>query len=339
MSGGTDSSVAAILLLEKSYEVIGITFRFWEEGENEHLDDAVKLAEKLHIKHIIYDARNIFREKVIKYFINEYLIGKTPFPCAVCNNELKWNLILQEADKLDCQYVAMGHYTNIVSENGKFFISEGKDKEKDQSFFLWGLKQEQLARIVFPLGTFTKQETREFAEKRGFPDIARKKDSLGVCFCPGDYRSFLKKELKNAGKYIYPGNFLDETGTVIGRHAGYPMYTIGQRRGLGIHLNRAVFVKEINPARNEIVLAPLKSLYKTSFFVKDYNLVDRNLFSNDFDTIIRIRYRKQTNLGKITIIDANLLQVTLLEPLESIASGQAAVFYRCEKVLGGGFIA
>lgn len=337
MSGGTDSSVAAILLLEQAYEVIGITFRFWGEGESKDLNDALDLAQRLNIQHIVYDARKIFKETVVKYFIEEYLNGRTPFPCAVCNNKLKWRLIMQEAGKLNCEYVAMGHYTSISHEKGKYFVTEGRDKDKDQSFFLWGLSQTDLAGIKFPLGSFHKQEVRDIAQKYGFEYISKKKDSLGVCFCPGDYRSFLKKELKNYEKYIYPGNFIDEQAKVLGRHNGYPLYTVGQRRGL-IHLNKAVFVKEIKPKSNEIVLAPLKNLYKNEFYVKDYNLVDEKLFSNEFDTITRIRYRKQNTLSKITIINTDLLKVTLAAPLESIAPGQTAVFYRDEKVLGGGFI-
>ena len=337
MSGGTDSSVAAMLLLEQGYRVTGITFRFWEEGENKHLEDAAELAQDLKISHIVYDARELFREKIVRYFIDEYLAGRTPFPCAKCNNELKWKLILQEAARLGCEQVAMGHYVSITQENNRYFITEGTDKDKDQSFFLWGLSQEQLSKIVFPLGKYTKNKVREIAQKRGFETIAKKKDSLGVCFCPGDYRSFLHSQLNEAEKYIFSGNFLDEAGNVLGRHKGYPLYTIGQRRGL-IHLNRAVFVKEIRPQTNELVLAPLKNLYKNEFFVCNYNVVDRDLFSDKFDLITRIRYRKQNTLSRIIFLDKNRLKVELAEPLESIASGQTAVFYRNKKVLGGGFI-
>jgi tRNA-uridine 2-sulfurtransferase len=337
MSGGTDSSVAAILLLEQGYDVVGITFRFWEEGENAHLQDAIALAKQLGIQHIAYDARNIFKEKVVNYFVEEYLAGRTPFPCAKCNNELKWNLILQEADRLGCDQVAMGHYVNIVKENNHFFISEARDPNKDQSFFLWGLKQDQLARIIFPLGQFYKTEVRAMAAQRGYQKVSVKKDSLGTCFCVGDYRPFLHQQITEPTKYIYPGNFVDENGKILGQHAGFPLYTIGQRRGL-IHLNRKVFVKEIIPQSNEVVLTPLKELYQTEFYVKDYHLVDDNLFSSDFDTTTRIRYRKQNTLSRIIILSDGRLKVELAEPLESIAPGQTAVFYRDGKVLGGGFI-
>ncbi|MEA4983815.1 MAG: tRNA 2-thiouridine(34) synthase MnmA [Paludibacter sp.] len=339
MSGGTDSSVAAILLLQQGYDVKGITFRFWEhEGENQHLEDAALLCHQLGIQHFVYDARELFREKIIVYFVSEYLSGRTPFPCAKCNNELKWRLLLEEADRMGCEKVAMGHYANIIHENDKFFVTEGVDADKDQSFFLWGLKQQQLARILFPLGKLHKTTTRKIAAEHGFKAVAEKKDSLGACFCKGDYRPFLKSLLAYPENHIYPGRFVDESGKVLGTHAGYPLFTVGQRRGLGIQLNRAVFVKEILPKTNEIVLAPLSNMYKTSFMVENYHLVDNSLFSNDFDTTIRIRYRKQNTPGSVNILNDKYLNISLSEPLESIAPGQTAVFYRNGRVLGGGFI-
>lgn len=340
MSGGTDSSVAAMLLLRQGYDVQGITFRFYEDDDSkiDHIKDAISVCYKTGIPHHIYDARAIFKDKIIDYFVQEYLAGRTPFPCAKCNNELKWKLIFEEADRLGCDKVAMGHYARILLENGKHFIGEAPDKDKDQSFFLWGLQQDQLARIIFPLGDLHKTAVRKLAAENGFQKISEKKDSLGACFCAGDYRPFLKSQLSNPDEYIYPGDFIDESGKTLGKHAGFPLYTVGQRRGLGIHLNRAVFVKEILADENKIVLAPLKSMYKSSFFVEEYRLVDPNLFTDNFDTYTRIRYRKQNTLSKISIINDNQIKVELAEPLESIAPGQTAVFYRNGMVLGGGFI-
>jgi len=337
MSGGTDSSVAAILLLEQGYEVVGITFRFWEEGENNHLHDAENLANTLGIEHITYDARTIFKSVVVDYFTNEYLAGRTPFPCVRCNNELKWKLILQEADRLGCEKVAMGHYVKIDFENDRYFITEGNDPDKDQSFFLWGLTQEQLSRIVFPLGSFLKTDVRRLAADRGFKKVSEKKDSLGACFCEGDYRPFLKSQLAEPEKFIYPGNFIDEAGKILGNHSGFPLYTVGQRRGL-MHLNRKVFVKEIRPETNEVVLASLKSMYKSEFLIHDINVVDKKLFTDEFNIITRIRYRKQNTLSRVVFLENGKARVELAEPLESIAPGQTAVFYRDGKVLGGGFI-
>ena len=338
MSGGTDSSVAAILLLEQGYDVIGITFRFWEEGENHHLRDAQQLAERLGIQHVVYDARSVFREKIVGYFVEEYLSGRTPFPCVKCNNELKWKLILEEADRLGCDKVAMGHYVKITEDSGRHFVTEGVDPDKDQSFFLWGLTQRQLSRIVFPLGDFHKTEVRKMAADRGFTYVSEKKDSLGACFCSGDYRPFLKSLLAKPDKYIYPGNFVDEDGKTLGKHDGYPLYTIGQRRGL-IYLNRKVFVKEINVDTNEVVLSPLSSLYKSEFSIHSLNIVDQKLFTDQFDIYCRIRYRKQNTLCKVVFAENETAKVILAEPLEAIAPGQSAVFYRNGKILGGGFIA
>lgn len=337
MSGGTDSSVTAILLLEQGFEVIGITFRFWEEGENIHLQDAQLLANQLGIEHITYDARKVFKESIVQYFVDEYLSGRTPFPCVKCNNELKWKLIIEEADRLGCEKVAMGHYTNIVSENNHYFVTEGKDPEKDQSFFLWGLTQQQLSRIIFPLGQFHKTEVRKMAALRGYKKVSEKKDSLGACFCAGDYRPFLKRQLAEPEKFIYTGNFVDEDGKVLGSHSGFPLYTVGQRRGL-IHLNQKVFVKEIRPQTNEVVLSPLKSMYKTEFLIHDVNVVDKAMFTNEFDINCRIRYRKQNTLCRVIFLENNQAKVELADPLESIAPGQTAVFYREGRVLGGGFI-
>jgi tRNA-specific 2-thiouridylase len=337
MSGGTDSSVAAILLLEQGYEVVGVTFRFWETGENSHLQDAINLADNLGIEHITYDARTIFKEVVVDNFTNEYLAGRTPFPCVRCNNELKWELILQEAERMGCEKVAMGHYVNIVYENSQYFITEGIDPEKDQSFFLWGLTQEQLARIVFPLGSFHKSDVRKLAAERGFTKVSLKKDSLGACFCEGDYRPFLKSQLSEPEKFIYPGNFIDEAGEIIGKHKGFPLYTVGQRRGL-IHLNRKVFVREIRPETNEVVLASLSSMYKSEFYIHDVNVVNEKLFTEEFNIFTRIRYRKQNTLSRVVFLEDGKARVELAEPLESIAPGQTAVFYRDGKVLGGGFI-
>ena len=339
MSGGTDSSVAAMLLLEQGFEVTGVTFRFWDDAHAAaHLHDAERLARRLGMEYVVCDARELFRERIVSYFVHEYLSGRTPFPCAKCNNELKWNLMFQEAAQRGCDRVATGHYVNVCREGGHCFVAEGADRDKDQSFFLWGLGSEQLAKVLFPLGPYTKAQVRTLARERGFCEVADKKDSLGVCFCPGDYRTFLKEYLDQPERYIRPGYFVDEAGQVLGRHAGYPLYTVGQRRGL-VYLNRAVFVKEIRPERNEVVLAPLSSLYRTCFYVCDYRVTDSSLFSpTDFDTVTRIRYRKQNTLSRIRFLNERLLKVELAEPLESIAPGQTAVFYRAGKVLGGGFI-
>lgn len=339
MSGGTDSSVAAMLLQEAGYEVTGVTFRFYDSESFEgSLDDARNLASRLNIPHIIYDARELFRERIIRYFIDEYLSARTPVPCTLCNNELKWPLLAKIADEMGIYWISTGHYVRKVFRDGYYFIAPAADRDKDQTFFLWGLQQDILERMLLPMGDWTKSEVRAYAAKRGFERTAIKKDSLGVCFCPMDYRSFLQREVP-ANELPGKGQFLDENGSFLGWHEGYPFYTIGQRRGLGIHLNRPVFVKEIHKERNEVILAPLTSLYKEEMLLKDWNIVDVSRLLNSGDVIVKIRYRKQANHCAVSIADENLLHVQLRESLESIASGQAAAFYdEAGLLLGGGII-
>ena len=367
MSGGTDSSVAAMRLQEAGYEVTGITFRFYElNGATEYLDDARHLAERLGIQHITYDAREVFKERIVEYFVEEYLAGRTPVPCTLCNNYLKWPLLAKVADELGVFHIATGHYVQKTQLGNTYYITHATDPDKDQTFFLWGLKQEILHRMLLPMGDITKVDARAWAAERGFIKVAQKKDSLGVCFCPMDYRSFLKdwltskcqqmsadvsdgQELVSGGQrmvskcqrmsaMVSRGRFVDEKGDFIAWHEGYPFYTVGQRRGLGIHLNRPIFVKEIRPETNEVVLASLQASEKMEMFLKDWNIVNRERLLGHSDIIVKIRYRKQENHCTVSITPDNLLHVQLNEPLASIAPGQAAAFYKDGLLLGGGII-
>ena len=339
MSGGTDSSVAAMKLQEAGYEVTGVTFRFYEVGgKTEYLEDARALAGRLGIEHITYDARELFRERIIRYFIDEYLAGHTPVPCTLCNNELKWKLLAEIADEKGIYWISTGHYVRKLFLEDNYYIAPAVDRDKDQTFFLWGLKQDILQRMLLPMGDVTKEEARAYAAGRGFARVASKKDSIGVCFCPLDYRSFLKREVP-AGRLPGKGLFIGEKGEILGSHEGYPFYTIGQRRGLGIHLNRAVFVKEVRTATNEVVLAPLASLYKDEMLLKDWNLVSEQRVLGMETVIVKIRYRKQANRCRVALMADGCLRVSLLEPLEAIAPGQAAAFYDADGLLlGGGII-
>ncbi len=337
MSGGTDSSVSAILLKEAGYEVTGITFRFYElNNSQEYLEDAKELALKLGIEHITYDARDIFKDKIINYFIQEYMAGRTPVPCTLCNNYLKWPLLARIADENNIGFIATGHYVKKEYIDGYYYITCGADPDKDQSFFLWGLKQDTLSKMILPLGDLTKQQVREVASARGFRKIATKKDSLGVCFCPMDYRSFLRKNVDLA--CLKAGKFYDEHGNFMGDNEGYPFYTVGQRRGLGIYLNRAVFVKEIEPQTNRVILGDLHSLEKTEMLLKNWNAINRDQLLDNENIIVKIRYRKQKNRCRVTCTPDNLLHVQLYDPLTAIAPGQAAAFYLDNRVLGGGII-
>ena len=253
-------------------------------------------------------------------------------------------------------YIATGHYAQNIQLNETFYITYAADSDKDQTFFLWGLKQDILNRMLLPMGDITKAEARAWAAEHGFRKVATKKDSIGVCFCPMDYRTFLKDWLVRNGQAsisnnqlsgsdkqacsdrIRRGRFVDEKGNFIAWHEGYPFYTIGQRRGLGIHLNRPVFVKEIDPEKNEVVLASLSSLEKTEMWLKDWNLVNPPKILGYNDVIVKIRYRKQENHCTVTVTPDNLLHIQLHEPLTAIAAGQAAAFYRDGLLLGGGII-
>jgi tRNA-specific 2-thiouridylase len=337
MSGGTDSSVAALLLQDAGYEVVGVTFRFYEkEGSTEYIEDARLLCNRLGIQHIVSDQRERFESTIIDYFIKEYMAGHTPVPCTLCNNYLKWPLLRQIADEMGIFYLATGHYVQKQQIDGYWHIINGVDEDKNQSFFLWGLQQDIMERMLLPLGVLTKQRVREIAQERGFMKVAHKKDSLGVCFCPMDYRSFLGEKVP--AEAIQKGKFVDTEGNFMAWHRGYPFYTIGQRRGLGINLNKPVFVKEIVPAENKVVLGDLKSLERTQMRLKDWNIVNPSLLLGQEDVVVKIRYRKQENHCTVTLLPDNTLHVCLHEPLTAIAPGQAAAFYRGEVVLGGGII-
>ena len=337
MSGGTDSSVAALLLQDAGYEVVGVTFRFYEkDGCTEYLDDARQLCNSLGMQHIVSDQREIFQSTIINYFISEYMAGHTPVPCTLCNNYLKWPLLCQIADEMGIFYLATGHYVQKRQIDGFWHIINGADKDKNQSFFLWGLQQDILERMILPLGALTKQRVRAIAYERGFLKAAHKKDSIGLCFCPMDYRSFLSDNVPTEA--IQMGKFVDTEGNFIAWHQGYPFYTIGQRRGLGINLNQALFVKEIVPAQNKVVLGDLQSLERTQMRLKDWNIINPSLLLDQEDVIVKIRYRKQENRCTVTLLPDNTLHVSLHEPLAAIAPGQAAAFYRGEVVLGGGII-
>ena len=335
MSGGVDSSVAAGILRDAGYEVTGVTFRFYEANDDsDYLRDAASSASRLGIRHIVYDARDLFRQEIISYFTDEYMAGRTPVPCVVCNNRLKWPLLRQIADENNIRCISSGHYAGTDFVNGKYYVTCGGDSDKDQSFFLWGLRQDILERIVFPLQNYDKKTVRTLAGERGLGKSAVKKDSIGVCFCPGDYRSFLRKHVPEGS--ICPGFFEDDNGKIIGKHRGYPFYTVGQRRGLGINLQKPVFVRDICSETNRIILSDLKSSEKTELMLKDYHIVEPNDFEQP--VICKIRYRKQATLARVENIGGEFLRVRFLEPVTSVAPGQSAVFYRDNRVLGGGII-
>ena len=337
MSGGTDSAVSAMLLKEQGYELVGITFLFTDYSENNRniIQDASELADDLKIEYHIIDLREEFEDKIIKKFNQDYLLGKTPFPCAFCNPDLKFKNLIIYSEKFDCQYIATGHYAKIVEYNEVKFIAQGANKNKDQSFFLWSLKNEIINKLIFPLGNWNKEKVRDFAKQHGYIKISHKKDSLGICFIDGgDYRNWLK----DRGISSEQGNFIDKDGKVLGKHKGIVNYTIGQRHGLGINTNKRLFVAEIKSKENIIVLDEYDSLFKTRIYVKDINLIDFQSFSQNKAYILKIRYRLQENPCYVKIIDNNRAILELLKPVAMVANGQAAVLYEENRLIGGGFI-
>lgn len=337
MSGGTDSSVAAMLLLEKGYEVTGITFLFSELTKKNDLiiRETQEICQNLAIEHRIADVRKPFEKLVVQYFISEYIDGKTPFPCAVCNPHIKFKFLELLAKEYNCTYISTGHYARTGQFNGKQFIFTGTDPDKDQSFFLWGLHSALIGQLIFPLGFLQKTEVRNYAAKRGFSQISEKKDSLGICFIEGnDYRKFLVSKGINTGK----GNFVNETGEILGSHNGIVNYTIGQRKGLGINSNIPLFVSETRPETNEIVLSSFDNLFRRKLVIKNFFFNDSGEIQPDKIFTVKIRYRLQNTPCNLQIINEKTLSVELLEPLAMIANGQTAVFYDNERVVGGGFI-
>ena len=337
MSGGVDSSMAAFLLKQQGFIVIGVTFIFsGEEHQNHHfVEDAKALAENLKIKHIAVDLRKEFEEVVIKYFIEEYQSGRTPFPCAYCNPKLKFKYLEKYAELENCDYISTGHYVRTDAYNGQKYIFKGSDPDKDQSFFLWGLKRETVDKLIFPLGNLNKRKVRELALKNGFSTLGSKKDSLGVCFIQGNnYREFFeKREIKST-----PGHFIDHNNKILGQHKGITNYTIGQRRGLGLNLNYPVFVSEIRLDGNEIVLEKYEHLYRKKIVISNYHFIDNEIVNSTKLLIVKVRYRLQETPCNLNILDETRAEVELLKSEAMISPGQTAVFYDGDRLVGGGFI-
>ena len=350
MSGGVDSSVAAILLKEKGYEVIGLTMKTWDyvtSGSKnketgccslDSINDARNIAVDLGFHHTILDIREEFGDYVIDYFTDEYMNGRTPNPCVLCNTHIKWEALLKRADKLGCKYIATGHYANINSNNGRYFVSKGKDINKDQSYALWGISQKNLSRTIFPLGNLKKSEIKKIATDRGYDNLVKKSESYEICFVPdNDYRNFLKQRVKNIDKKVKKGNFIDENGNVVGKHNGYPFYTIGQRKGLGIALGYPVYVTEINKEKNEVIIGTFDELKRNGMYVDKLNFMKYTSIDGRLNSITKIRYNDKGNESIIEQIDDSI-KVYFGDGVNAITPGQAAVFYEGNDIIGGGWI-
>jgi tRNA-uridine 2-sulfurtransferase len=358
MSGGIDSSLAAVLLHEEGYEVIGMTMKTWDYASSggtkketgccslDSINDARNISVSLGFPHYILDIRNEFGDAVIDYFTGEYIEGRTPNPCVMCNTHIKWDALLRRADRLDCEFIATGHYAHIRQSTepdasaGRYVISKGGDTLKDQSYVLWGVSQESLARTKLPLGHLRKSEIREMASEKGFVELVTKSESYEICFVPdNDYRGFLKRRIPTLEAEVAGGNFVMEgTGKVVGKHEGYPFYTIGQRKGLGIALGHPVFVTEIRKDTNEVVLGLDKSLYRDAMTVSRLNLQKYAHINAPLETLTKVRYKDSGTLAMIEQTGPDHIDVRFAEGVSAIAPGQAAVFYEGDDVVGGGWI-
>ncbi len=352
MSGGIDSSLAAVMLHEEGYEVIGMTMKTWDYASSggtkketgccslDSINDARNIAVSLGFPHYILDIREEFGDSVIDHFTGEYLEGRTPNPCVLCNTHIKWDALLRRADRLDCESIATGHYAHIRQhDNGRHVISRGVDNLKDQSYVLWGVSQESLSRTKLPLGHLRKSEIREMAKERGFMELVTKSESYEICFVPdNDYRGFLKRRIPGLEAEVAGGNFVMEgTGKILGKHQGYPFYTIGQRKGLGMAFGQPMFVTEIRKETNEVVLGVDKDLFRDGMIVSKLNLQKYDHITGPLETVTKVRYKDPGTPA--TIYQANdKIEVLFDEGVSAIAPGQAAVFYEGDDVVGGGWI-
>lgn len=351
MSGGIDSSVTALLLHEEGYEVIGVTMKTWDYATSggskkttgccslDDINDARILAVNYGFHHMIIDIREEFGDYIIDNFVSEYTAGRTPNPCVLCNTHIKWDALLRRADQLGCEFIATGHYANVRQENGRWIVSKGKDENKDQSYVLWGLSQEALARTKFPLGKFTKPEIRKMALDRGHHELAKKSESYEICFVPdNDYRGFLKRKVEGLGEKVAGGDFIDLQGNILGKHEGYPFYTIGQRKGLGIAMGEPIYVVRINPEDNTVVLGKKEDLKKQQMKVRNPNLIKYEQIPEGQDILTKVRYKDSGTMSHLSVNAAGEIEVNFFEQVKGIAPGQSAVFYEGNDLIGGGFI-
>ena len=337
LSGGVDSTVAAKLLMEQGHEVCGVTLRVLneknpvaKEQSERIIGEAAQAARILSIPHRVYDFRAEFQTHIIDYFIQSYRNGETPNPCYICNKQIKFGLLLERALQEGCDAVATGHYAKVFQESsGRYVLERGVDAQKDQSYFLALLSQEQLSRTLFPLAELTKPEVRLIAEKAGLVN-AHKSDSQDICFVPdGDYTAVIEA--------FAPDAFIDMNGIKVGTHRGLHRYTIGQRRGLALPFGYPIYVVEKSAEHNTVTVAPENGLFAAACFVRDVNWI-AEIPNEPFYAEVKTRYRQQLKKARIEPIGDNRVRIVFTEPERAVARGQAAVFYRGSRVLGGGII-
>jgi tRNA-specific 2-thiouridylase len=350
MSGGVDSSVAAALLLEQGYEVVGITMQLWPRAEEYErpgdtaaccslsaVEDARRVAAHLGISHYLLNLRDIFEAEVIDNFCCEYVHGRTPNPCIRCNQKIKFEALLRRVEEIDADYLATGHYARLEFDRtrARYIIRRGLDERKDQSYFLYAMTQKQIARTLMPLGGLTKERTRELAAYYGLP-VATKAESQEICFIPdNDYAAFVAQRDPAA---VMPGDIVDTAGRVLGRHQGIIRYTVGQRRGLGIASDRPLYVVDIDAGNNRVVIGPEEELFRHCLTVTEINWVALSDLENRREAEVALRYRMQAAPAVIEPSEGRQVAITFAEPQRAVTPGQSAVFYHGDTVLGGGII-
>ncbi|MEE9373790.1 MAG: tRNA 2-thiouridine(34) synthase MnmA [Saprospiraceae bacterium] len=353
MSGGIDSTVTAMMLHNEGYEVIGITMKTWDyatSGGNkketgccslDSINDARRVSVDMGFHHFIVDIREEFGDYVIDNFVDEYIAGRTPNPCILCNTHIKWSSLLKRADALDCEYIATGHYAKIGAHEDRLFIKKAKDSNKDQSYVLWGLSQECIHRSKFPLGDYTKPEVRKMCFDWGYDDLSKKGESYEICFVPdNDYRGFLKRRVNGLKERVKGGRFIDKKGNELGIHDGYPFYTIGQRKGLGGGFITPKYVTEIRPESNVVVLGEVDDLLRNGMNVGRVNKMKYTDITDGMESVVMVRYNDSGTLSNLYNCSGSddLMRVEFLANVRGIAPGQSAVFYEGDDVLGGGII-
>ena len=348
MSGGVDSSVAAYLLKEQGYCVIGVTMQIWQEEalqkqESEAgccglgaVEDARRVAQVLDIPHYVMNFKHDFKIHVIDYFINEYRAGRTPNPCIACNRYVKWESLLKRSMEIGADYIATGHYARIRHmNNGRYAVEKSVTARKDQSYALYNLTQEQLARTMMPIGEYEKDRVRKIADEAGLP-VAHKPDSMEICFVPeGDYASYIEETVGMKSK---PGDFVDMQGYVLGRHRGIIHYTVGQRKGLNLALGYPAFVVRIKPETNEIVIGQLEDNLSEKVYISHVNYISEQSFSEHKTYLAKIRYNHEGSHCTVRRLEDDLYECIFIKPQRAVTPGQALVLYDGSLVAGGGTI-